>query len=501
MRNQLFNLDVPQRFVPSKPGRGYTILSGIKKFMNESEVLLKNNRIFVVLLDRAISHSLLRHGSGKVTHQDCEKVKGDNQNILESGKIAADVWYDEYRLFKDACKFDVSWTRMSRALFNVIYQNRIVNRVTVDTTVDIIPDEEDDSTNRVLSEVWREKTLTPKEWENSYTFAAQKFEVDRAELKQLHEWYLQRVVPQFGPAECEESWRDGIVIDEMERYRELYPMIFKYAKRIVMKPIFKCLRDVYEDTEVLTHVLSEKAWVAILKTSHREDPIESMKLAQNNMKSQMHHVAVEYENGHKRQESRSVICPACDGTGFGRRRPTVTIRYNEAGQEISREDDEGVVFCMNCGNGKSRGKGEVTSHEVTELPMLDNPDIDPSKSMNLEVNDERLQESALFVSLEAVLSPLEMELVNTVMYRVDNPEFEEFAKTWKDRSLAAQKFFGVTGDDLLHALRSVLPTSKARIFTGHNIEEYGVRPEVTNPRIPDNFFTNLVSFLPRYITR
>jgi hypothetical protein len=377
-RATLFNPVNPLEFTASQPLQGYGIVADILTFLKDSEVLT-NKAALYRLLDKALCRYLLNSGSGKSVYQTALEVRdGQGALIQEVGF----PWYDRYFHFRSLHENDVSWVRVNRALHLAI------------------------ATNDVHT-------------------AAEKFGCDEAELAQLLNWYNTRVAPSNDLVKvdlsgnckkckaCKEGlqctkpdteWWTGDVYDESLRYVDLYHDIYNHCKKKLQEPGFRYLSDIYEDLGSLCTELAERGWPAVLVTSHRADPTESLKMAKSYINRFIHHLAIKYTQDQKRQVMN---------------------------------DETGV-------------------YEIQELGLLDDTEIDASKMSTLAFIEEGYAEAELNHVLQQYLSPAEQGVVDVLMQNVEDPEFEAFAFGKTDRRICAFAYFNVTERQLRETLLPLL---------------------------------------------
>lgn len=389
-RPALVQIKMPKSIQDLQPqaGGGYKVLDSISNFVNITWAL-PNNKHHVNFLDKFLSHHLLYSGSGKALYQLSLQLSKEN------GMRGAE-WYELYRdRFHPLSETDLAWTRMNRAIYRVILME--------------VPVEE----------------------------AAEKFEVNSSELELLIAWYWDRFThlgdltevisdPSgkshlitddngnkvellqmracWNIGESPEQWWDGVVIDEHSRYIDLRQPIIEHASRRLAGPSFKYLADIYEDRAVILEELFEIAWPAILVTSHREDSVESLKMAKSYINTRIHHLATRYTKDLKKQE------------------------WNEQSQTF----------------------------ESMEIPLFSDPDMDPSKHLCLTYDEEGFELQHLLMSMERHLTPKEYAVVAALMGINQDKDFEAFAKSQPDRRLAAFEFYEVHESQLRQLLAPFL---------------------------------------------
>ena len=374
-RPVLFSSVPPLTLVATPNKTGYGIVEDILVFLEKSKVLVTNNSLYV-LLDKALCRYILNAGSGKSVYQAAKDIAR-----LQGSEIG-DAWYEDYFHFRSLHENDVAWVRVNRALHNAIAFGDVEE-------------------------------------------AAAKFGCDTAELAQLYNWYHTRVVnsPYLAKPDlsgncrkckaCKEgqpclkpdtSWWTGEVYDEASRYLDIARDVRSHCRNTLNKPGFKYLSDIYEDLGSLITELSERSWPAVLVTSHREDPTESLKMAKSYINRYIHHLAIKYTQEQKRQ-----------------------VENEETG-----------------------------TNEIQELGLLDDTEIDASKMGALAYFEEGYGEGEMSQTLAQYLSPAELKVVNVLMETEVDPGFEAFAEGRRDRRLAAFAYFKVPERQLRETLMPLL---------------------------------------------
>lgn len=380
----LINPVNPFAFTASTPKQGYGIVEDILVFLSDCNVLANKSSLYS-LLNKALCRYALNAGSGKSVYQNALAVRDGQGSQTETIGFP---WYDRYFHFRSLHENDVSWVRVNRALHFCI------------------------ATNDVAA-------------------AAKKFSCDQAELAQLFNWYNTQVATSLDLPKADMSgnckkckackdglpctkpdteWWTGDVYDEASRFVDLYPEILKHCKKKLTEPGFRYLSDIYEDLESLCTELAERGWPAVLITSHRADPTESLKMAKAYINRYIHHLAIKYTQDQKRQV----------------------------------ENKETGIF------------------EIQELGLLDDSEIDASKMGTLAFIEEGYAEAEMAHTLQQYLSPAELNVVNVLMHNIEDAGFEAYVAermaTGKklDRRLAAMAYFNVPERQLRETLMPLL---------------------------------------------
>lgn len=368
MRLPLFKLDTPESLKMHSEvtcNAKFKVLDDIQNFQNYSRQLLQNSLHVDTLIEKVISFHVLglpKIASGREIYSHRKQIEHGNTREI------SDQWVDQFTVFKTLVGYTLGWIRFSKACCQAL-SNPTQN------TKDI----------------------------------ATRWEISPFELNQLVVWYNTRGEKLYGIFNSSNlSWHEEIC-DEEARFKELYPELRNHASKKLAGPSFRYLSDLYEGRDELIWRLMDRAWQAILFTSHK--PItESLKLAKAYINTEIHHIAIAITSSNNRQV------------------------YNS----------------------------ETNTYEIMELGLIDNQEMDASKHEFLWSEDEGFATSEIQHTLDTHLTPKENELVKVLGGFIENPEFEEYAKTKPDRRMACFEYYGIQEQDLKDFLPELLCGVKIR---------------------------------------